>query len=298
MKSTQNILIVDDEKSNIDILLDFFDNSDYNYNIIATISPKKALEIVKQRKIDLILLDIVMPQIDGYEVCEVLKNDDSTKDIPILFMSAYNDDKYILKAYEVGGVDYVTKPFRKVEILSRVKTNLKLQETISELEYFAYYDVMTNVYNRRKFFELATKMFDEKKEQMIAVMMDIDKFKNINDTHGHAVGDKVIKQIADILKQNIQKDMVLGRLGGEEFCIVSSSFKKVDFLMIIENIRESIENSKIKIDNNLLSMTISSGVANFTNSDQMPTIDHLLQKADEYLYEAKDSGRNKTIFRI
>lgn len=135
MQRKQNILIVDDEKSNIDILLNLFSLLDTkNYNLIAALSGEKALSVVEKREIDLILLDIMMPGIDGYEVCKRLKSDEKTKNIPILFITSSTDEESIVKAYDLGAVDYVTKPFKAVELLARVKINLELQSTIQQLE--------------------------------------------------------------------------------------------------------------------------------------------------------------------
>jgi len=135
MEYKQNILIVDDEKSNIDIVLNLFSLIDTtNYNLIAALSGEKALQVIEKRKIDLILLDIMMPGIDGYEVCRRLKNSNETKDIPILFITSSTDEESIVKAYDLGAVDYVTKPFKAVELLARVKINLELQSTIKQLE--------------------------------------------------------------------------------------------------------------------------------------------------------------------
>jgi len=135
MPLKQNILIVDDEKSNIDIILNLFSLIDTsNYSLFAALSGEKALKVVEKIKIDLILLDIIMPGIDGYEVCRQLKANKETKNIPILFITSSTDEESIIKAYGVGAVDYVTKPFRAVELMARVKINLELQSSIRQLE--------------------------------------------------------------------------------------------------------------------------------------------------------------------
>ena len=298
--NTQNILIVDDEKSNIDIILSLFENENFSqeYNIIAALSAKKALKVIEKREIDLILLDIMMPEMDGYEFCKILKEDDRTKDIPILFITANTDDESIEKAYNIGAADYVTKPFRAIELISRVKVNLKLQQTINQLEYMAYYDGLTGVYNRRKFFELAHKKFETiQKENLYAVMIDIDKFKNINDTYGHSVGDKVIIAVAQTLKNNIDETTLLARLGGEEFALLCTKQSDEKVFECLEKIRKKIEDIEIELENNtIVKCTISDGIAKYTND--ISSLDYLLNKADEALYEAKNTGRNRTIFRI
>jgi diguanylate cyclase (GGDEF)-like protein len=294
--NTSNILVVDDEKSNIDILLGLFENisCDNEFNIIVSLSGKKALKIVEKRKIDLILLDIMMPEMDGYEVCKILKSQEETKNIPILFITASTDDESIEKAYSLGAADYVTKPFRPIELLSRVKTSLKLQQTINELEHLAYYDSMTGVYNRRKFFESSNIKFGNADDTLYAIMCDIDKFKRVNDTYGHAVGDMVIKSVASVLKECLNEECVLGRLGGEEFAMMHNASSEEEIYEIVENLRKKIEKIEIINNDTLISCTMSFGIAKY--NDSYVTIDAMLNKADEALYQAKESGRNKTIF--
>jgi diguanylate cyclase (GGDEF)-like protein len=292
-----NILVVDDEKSNIDILLGLFEKMDTNdeFNVIVSLSGQKAIKIVQKRKIDLILLDIMMPEMDGYEVCQILKSQEETKNIPILFITASTDDESIEKAYALGATDYVTKPFRPVELMSRVKINLELQQTINKLEHLAYYDTMTGVYNRRRFFQEANLKFENKDETLYAIMCDIDKFKNVNDTFGHAVGDTVIKTVANIMKDIIGEDGVLGRLGGEEFAIIYNGLDS-DVYNIVENIRKTVEEKQIDIDDGLkINCTISCGISKYNIGTQ--SIDNLLQVADDALYEAKNGGRNKTVVK-
>jgi len=134
---TYNILIVDDERLNIDILLNLFEKAEKNYKIIPVLSGEKALKVFEKIRIDIVLLDIIMPDMDGYEVCRILKSQDSTKDIPVLFITASTDDASIKKAYEVGAADYVNKPFKSSQLLSRVKVNLQLRESMKELTFFA-----------------------------------------------------------------------------------------------------------------------------------------------------------------
>jgi len=297
--SVQSILIVDDEKSNIDILLEIFKNinSANSYNIIVALSGEKVFQILEKQKIDLILLDIMMPNRDGYEVCRILKSHDKTKNIPIIFLTANTDDASILKAYSLGAIDYLTKPFRAVELIARVKLNLQLQENINKLEYFANYDVMTNVYNRRKFFDLATDRLTNSKNNLYAVMLDLDNFKNINDTYGHYAGDIVIKMIASAIKENLCEGTILGRIGGEEFAIVCNADSKDSIFDRVENIRKIVEQLDFKVDNETnIKCTISCGIAKYNSN--MANIDYFLQIADEALYEAKKTGRNRSVFRM
>ncbi|MCK5680873.1 response regulator, partial [bacterium] len=204
MMKTRTILAVDDTVTNLDILVDLL----HDYDVIEATSGDEALEIVDEEKIDLILLDIMMPGMDGYTVCRKLKESEKSQDIPIVFITARSDEDAIEKAYDAGGVDYVTKPFKPKELRARVKIQLEHQEMIDKLEYLASHDPMTGIYNRRKFFELANRKFTDNSENLYAAMMDIDNFKKINDTYGHPTGDLVIKAVTGIIGENIDKDTV------------------------------------------------------------------------------------------
>jgi len=293
MQEKKTILIVDDTETNIDILLDLLDDK---YDVLVALSGESALEIVEKEKIDLILLDIMMPIMDGYAVCSLLKENDNSKDIPVIFITAKTDEDSIEKAYEVGGFDYVTKPFKPRELLARIKTQLKLKELMNHLEFIASYDEMTGIYNRRKFFSLAIEHFNKSKKDLCAVMMDIDKFKMVNDTYGHGVGDEVIKLVTKTISENLLECSIFGRIGGEEFAAICHSEDSDDIFKKIENIREKIENLQVITDDgSVVKFTISNGIANAT--DETKTLDELLKEADIALYEAKGSGRNKVIFR-
>jgi len=292
-KSMFTVLVVDDTESNIDILLDILGEE---YDISVALDGQTAIEIATSQKIDLILLDIMMPDMNGFDVCKVLKEQPTTKNIPIIFITSKTDENSIEEAYEIGGVDYVTKPFRYKELRARVKTHIDLKNLISHLDHIASYDMLTGLYNRRKFFELATNKFNQKKENLFAVMLDIDKFKLINDTYGHAVGDKVIQSVASIVDDFIGKMTVLGRLGGEEFAIVCNSNSIQNVFATIEQIRTTIDNAELLLDDGkVVKYTVSFGIASY--KEEFKFIDHLLQEADKALYEAKGSGRNRTIFR-
>ena len=292
-KNKPIILIVDDTETNIDILLDLLNE----YDVIVAISGKSALEVAFEENPDLILLDIMMPDMDGYEVCEKLKSNESTKDIPVVFITAKTDEDSIEKAYEVGGIDYVSKPFKPRELIARVKTQIKVKELISSLDYIASHDSMTGSYNRRKFFELASQRFNNSKDNLYAVMIDIDDFKNVNDRYGHDIGDKVIKIISQTINEAISKDSIFGRIGGEEFAILCNINSKDMIIKNVEFIREVVEKTEIILDDGIVvKCTISSGIAKA--EEDTNTLDLLLKRADLALYEAKAKGRNRVIFTL
>ena len=292
IQNKPTILIVDDTETNIDILLELLNK----YDIAVATDGLSALDIASKDSPDLILLDIMMPEMDGYEVCRKLKKNDDTKNIPIIFITAKTDEDSIEEAYAVGGIDYVTKPFKPRELLARVKTQLKMKALVDNLEYISSYDSMTGIYNRRKFFELANKIFNEKNDDIFATVIDIDKFKNINDKYGHSVGDIVIQRITQAITNSIPKEVIFGRVGGEEFFLLCNAHSQEEVHVKIEWIRKIVEDLEVLTDDGeIIKCTISEGIAKSNKNTK--DLDELLKEADKALYEAKGSGRNRVIFR-
>ncbi len=294
MNNKATILVVDDTETNIDILLSLLGDE---YDILVALDGKSALDIVQDEdNIDLILLDIMMPNMDGYSVCKVLKSRENSKDIPVIFITAKIDENSIERAYDAGGIDYITKPLKPRELKARVKTQLELRSVIKHLKFIASRDALTGVYNRREFFYLASKKFDHKYENLYAVMIDIDQFKKINDMYGHSVGDEVIKLVANTINDCMIEGSIFGRIGGEEFAIVCEAPTRSSIVRKIELIRKSIESLELFSDSaQRVTFTISEGIAKIKIDTE--SLDDLLKEADKALYEAKGSGRNKVIFR-
>jgi len=296
MIENKTILIVDDTVSNLDILDELLSE----YDIISSISGKEALEITEEEKIDLILLDIMMPDMDGYEVCKKLKANEQTKDIPIMFITAKTDENSIEKAYDIGGIDYITKPFKPKELLARIKRELQLQELQTELKLLASTDPMTKLYNRRYFTQTSEHTLDlmkREKKNLSIIMLDIDKFKNVNDTYGHKVGDDVIIALANKLIENQRKSDICCRYGGEEFVILLPSTSIEGAYTLAQKTREDIEALTINISSNKnLKFTVSLGVSQ-VNLENEINIESALKRADDALYEAKESGRNRVCIK-
>lgn len=291
MFSNETILAVDDKKENLDIILDILND----FDVIPVTSGKKALDILNKEEISLILLDIVMPEIDGFEVCKIVKSQANTKEIPIIFTTAKTDEESISNAYRVGANDYVSKPLKRSEVIERVKTQLKLKKTIEHLEFLASRDSMTGAYNRRKFFELAKQLFSQSNEDFFVSMIDIDYFKKVNDSYGHDAGDMVIKLVSKTISDLLPQNSIFARIGGEEFVSVCKTSSKEETISLFENIREKISSLRVDYNGNEISFTISNGITSKKSSTK--SIDELLKESDIALYEAKSSGRNKVIFR-
>ena len=296
----KNIMIVDDTLSNIDILVELLSDQ---YTVKVALDGESALEIAHEEKLDLILLDIVMPEMDGYEVCQRLQADDKTNTIPIIFITAKSDEASIEKAYDIGGVDYISKPFKLKELKAKVRRELKMQDLIchlesvqEELRHLSSLDPMTKLYNRRYFATASDQMFNlskRNKTPLSVIMLDVDKFKNFNDTHGHQVGDDLLIAFAAALQALTRKSDMVCRYGGEEFIILLPDTEIEGARSIAEKIRIGVTAIAICIsDQQAIKFTVSVGISEVKH-DQDNNIEASAGRADKAMYAAKRSGRNK-----
>ncbi len=286
------ILIVEDTQSNVDILLELLSP----YTLLVAMRGTEALEYVGRYKVDLILLDIMLPDIDGYDVCAQIKADPQNSDLPVIFLTAKTDEASLEHAYDMGGVDYVTKPFRPKELLARVRTHMRLKKTIEHLEYIASHDSMTGLYNRHKFFELALARIEQHEHPLYAVMLDIDFFKRINDTFGHAAGDEALKAFAHVLRQESPQSALIARLGGEEFVWIDTFANDEEAIRAVEAVRKATSAIKLLTSKGeTIRLNVSAGIARYDDTRHCG-LDALLLQADRCLYKAKASGRNRSTF--
>jgi len=300
MSSDIKILVVDDTEINIEILNELLGDE---YNVLSALDGEFALEIAHDDIPDLILLDIMMPTMNGYEVCRRLKENKTTRDIPIIFITAITDEEAIEKAYDVGGVDYIIKPFRPKELLARVKRELELHRYIielkkskDELKLLASTDSMTNLYNRRYFSKTSKHILDLAKRNstdLSIIMFDLDNFKKINDIYGHTIGDSVIVAFANILKTHQRTSDIICRFGGEEFIVLLPETNLKGASVVAEKIRVELESTKILIESDrYIQLTVSAGVTDIRVSEEVD-IEASITRSDKALYMAKNSGRNK-----
>jgi len=287
-KHIPNILIIDDNPSNIDFLLGLLTE----YDISAAVDGERALDQIAQEIPDLILLDVSMPGMDGYEICSILKSDPKTKDIPILFLSANTDAESVVKGFDVGGVDYITKPYRPREVLARVATHLKLKRVLDKLDKLANEDPMTGIANRRSFFEQANSLFAKAKSEGLPFYIfavDIDDFKMINDTFGHDIGDEILKLFVDIVKMELRGVNCFSRFGGDEFVIMMMDINSDEALNVVHNIQKNISKTHVLLGISV-DFKVSIGVAEVRRYDK--NIDTLIKRADINLYKEKRSKRD------
>lgn len=290
---SKKILVVDDNKNNIRLLADILE--DAGYTVYTAENSLTVPEMAFNLKPDAILLDVMMPKMDGFQVCELLKRDSETRDIPVLMVTAKTDTNDLHKAFELGAFDYVKKPIDEIEILARLKSALNIKQHQDMLKAMASKDGLTGLYNHALLLELLQKELLKQERQngnVAFVMMDIDYFKKINDTYGHTSGDIVLKELAAIISNQVRTSDIVGRYGGEEFSIILTDIILEDVISLCERIRSEVEHYDFLIHDNMIHATISIGIF-LKGCRENCTTGEIVRRADEALYAAKNSGRNR-----
>ncbi len=310
-----NILIVDDRQENRFALNATLNQ--INATVIQADSGSKALQCLLDHDIALVLLDVKMPDMDGYEVANIMRKTQATATIPIVFLTAVNHDLiHIEKAYLSGAVDFLFKPLNTDILLAKVQIFLNLwsQNNVltelankyeaalekitiqnEELKKLAFKDHLTGLFQRRVFDNILLKEVSRsiRHQSFLSIaMLDLDHFKLVNDDFGHAVGDTVLISISHILLALMREADLVCRFGGEEFVILMPNTQLSDAQLIAERIRLAVENEIFSTEKNDLKVTISIGIAEFHSAHEK-TPEELLKKADDCLYQAKHNGRNQ-----
>jgi diguanylate cyclase (GGDEF)-like protein len=309
----KKILIVDDTPANITILGDLLKDK---YEIIVATEGESAIEIARNALPDLILLDIMMPGIDGYSVCRTLKQIEETSHIPVIFITARNDTNSIVEGFEAGGIDYIAKPFNPLELNARIKNQMELLKAREQLETYAESLELISQRLLKKTLELnesvrtdyltglATRLHvmekineevsrvNRSRSTFAVIIADIDYFKKINDTFGHKCGDIVLCTIAKIMKEAIRAHDVLSRWGGEEFLFLLPETDEEGAAKLAEKIRRTIEGTPIHYSENKIEITMTFGISMY---DPLTSVDDMINRADAALYRGKELGRNRVI---
>ena len=290
----QTILVVDDMPTNIDILAGLLDD---RYKVKAARTGAKALEIVHSgNPPDLILLDVVMPGMSGYEVCEALKADPDTATIPVIFVTSLNDEEDEEKGLKLGAVDYITKPFRAAIVLARIENHLKLKSYQDLLRRQSNLDGLTGLPNRRAFDDLLGQEWRRGarlRSPLSLILLDIDHFKQYNDHYGHLAGDECLRLVGrDLASVGRSMDFV-GRYGGEEFVCILPHTDSSGAQKVAERLQDKINELGITHEHSSAAehVTISMGVATILPNLKVSP-EQLILSADKMLYRAKDEGRN------
>ena len=307
VEKKHTILIVDDEKDSVDCLAKWF--SCAQFEICSASDGLEALKLVESKKPDLIILDIVMPNMDGFEVAKRLKGSDQYRSIPIIMLTAKHDCRHKVEGFNLGVDDYVTKPFDFDEVDARIKAmirkralylelekkNQQLDQTNLKLKDLSLTDEKTTLFNYRYFHSKLREEFRRAKRyetSLSIIMVDLDNFKAVNDTHGHRIGDVMLKEVAKILHSNARETDFVTRYGGEEFAAILPNSNAAMAKQVSERMRKAVDDHIFTEKS--LPMTISAGIATFPDSKEIDGPDGLVHAADAALYMAKKKGKNRT----
>jgi diguanylate cyclase (GGDEF)-like protein len=289
MENSQRILIVDDEIINLKVLSELF-----RHKVQLTLAKdgRQALRKARETKPDLILLDIRMPGLDGFETLARLRQNESTAHIPVIFISGLDDDSHEEKGLKLGAADYIFKPFKPGIVQARVRTHLKLVQQKKMLERLANSDALTSLANRRQYNEVLNREWSvavEEKKPITIAIFDIDNFKQFNDRHGHDAGDQLLQQISYLLQEHFHHPRhLVARFGGEEFVVLMPELGREEAFPLIQQCLEQIhQNSEV---------TLSAGGAACTPIEQLCSRSELFSLADKALYIAKDRGKNCAVW--
>lgn len=318
-----DILIVDDRPDNLRVLAALL--TEQQYKVRSVISGRLALTVAQEAQPDVILLDIMMPDMDGYAVCQQLKRQQDTAEIPIIFLSAMDASLDKVKAFQVGGVDFISKPFHAEEVILRIDTQLKLRQARQELEvmnaelerrvqkrtaqleaeiaerlkvqakllHLALHDELTGLPNRALLMKRLKLVLTDSRHhpdsQFAVFFVDCDRFKLVNDSLGHSAGDQLLIAIARRLEACLRAGSMVARLGGDEFIILLENLSGIESAtQIAETIQREIK-TPFQLCNSEFSTSVSIGIVMGGPSYEEP--DHLLRDADTAMYKAKESGK-------
>ena len=289
------VLIIDDIEDDVRIMEKCMRSQ--GYDVITARTGEEGLRLAKEKLPDVILLDIMMPDIDGYKICEELRGTYETRDIPIIFVSAKVEMANIIEGFRRGGDDYITKPFSLQELAARVSAAMRVKERQDRLKMMSITDELTGLYNRRYLNERLREEVERARRYRYPIsclMIDIDRFKEINDTYGHQVGDKVLAELGKLLRNTTRVVDIVARYGGEEFLIILPMTNLKGARTVAERIRRNVQQARFGGDLEL-PLTVSIGCAelNPLEGDEMDP-DLLVKQADQALYEAKKT-RNAVV---
>ncbi|GAB6040942.1 diguanylate cyclase [Endothiovibrio diazotrophicus] len=320
----QRILVVDDRAENRVALGALLAEFGSGLEVVEAASGQEALRLAFENDFSVILLDVQMPEMDGFEVAELMRGIKRCRNVPILFVTAINKElNHVFRGYQVGAVDYLFKPLQPEILLAKLRVflemdrqtrelrrlNRELQETVNELAAAkaviesqnallreqAIHDSLTGAYNRGHLDNallLERRIADESGHPLSLLLMDLDHFKRINDNHGHLFGDRVLEGFAALVRQLIRGNDIFARYGGEEFLLVMGGADLDSAAVVAERIRAGAEALLFEHEGERVPLTVSIGVATCAGDDPA-CLEGQLRRADEALYTAKGAGRNR-----
>lgn len=295
MEKTKHILIVDDVTTNLKCAAEVL--QDY-YKLSMAKSGAQAINFLQKAKPDLILLDIRMPEMDGYETLEIIKANPETANIPVVFLTVDDQRESEIKGLKMGAMDFILKPFEPGVMLSRIDKILQIEDLRKNLSISTRKDVLTGLWNRKYIEEDIEQYLSVGNEKGVFFIFDIDNFKQVNDTYGHIMGDAVLVRFADILKSGVGSRDVSARIGGDEFVVfLKGEYSSEEIREYCSMVIERMEHEVSECIGQDVVMTVSIGVA-IAPEDGADYIS-LCSKADKALYHVKQNGKNNYhFFRI
>lgn len=291
----KKILVIDDSMLTLRLMQDILKST---YEVIISQSGEEGIQLTLEHDPDLVLLDIEMSGVDGFQVLRTLKENPKTEPIPVIFLTSHMDSAYEEKGFMEGAVDYIVKPYNINIVKARVKTHVTLYNYRRQIERQLNIDTLTDVYNRRGLQSYIMDISQEMEEngtRYNCVIIDIDYFKQVNDTYGHLQGDHVLQAIASILKKCVKEmDGFVARYGGEEFVAIVLEKSRQEMEVLMAEICKRVEEAQIPNENSKVVpfVTVSAGGAgkeHVTASEML----ELIKQADEMLYKSKEEGRNR-----
>lgn len=300
-----NILVVEDKRFEVDKIKETLDRD--NHHVVCVDSGMQAMEEIGKHDFDAIIVSINLEQEDGLRLTSHLRSNEKTRLLPIIMIAEENDMKRVAHGLEIGAFDYLMRPIERNELLARVRTQIRrkrfqerLRATYEISLSMALTDGLTGLYNRRYLEVHLQKLLlknHENDKKMAVLLIDIDHFKSVNDTHGHDVGDEILKEFAQRLQDRLRSFDLVARLGGEEFVAVLPDVSDDRPYLIAERLRLAIANTpfKCKTESGELSITTSIGGAIVEGGD-LQTPEQVMKRADQCLYKAKEVGRNCCVF--
>ncbi len=299
------VLVVDDQPINVQALHQVFQA---DHQVFMATSGEQALAVAARRQPDLVLLDVMMPGMDGYEVCRRLKSDDATRDIPVIFVTAHRDDEAETRGLDAGAVDFISKPINPRIVRARARTHLTLKRQSDLLRQWVYIDGLTGVRNRRYFDERLGEEWARSMRQKTALsllLIDVDFFKRFNDRHGHAAGDACLREVARALGESMRRPSdLLARYGGEEFACLLPETDAAGAEALARQLGERVRARALSHGDSEVSpwVTVSIGactkpgdLSELGDPAQADPLHSLVRQADACLYAAKSAGRDRSL---
>ena len=294
-----SVLVIDDDRASLEIVETYLNH--YSFDVTTAESGEEAWEKINIQAPDIILLDILMPVVSGFDLLRQIRESPKTQNIPVILISALGDTDHVVKGLEQGANDYIVKPINMSILLARMQTHIRISFLVKRLEMqtkmlsrMAALDDLTGIYNRRsmnQILEMELTRSKRYKHFLSLLMMDIDHFKSINDEYGHATGDHVLQEFVARVNITLRTNDILCRYGGEEFCVILPETNKENAMKVADRICSSIQHPPFSHENILFHLSVSIGIASLSPHVDL-TPEKILQNADLALYEAKRKGRN------